>query len=193
MVPRPLLQSILFALLHQPPKESCDPILFPQWCKLEGELLAAPPIFYEAPLPSPRNSGDDGAMVRIVKPRLSKAHTPKCLRVYLPGHNIIWLGVVPPPPPLLPPSPPCPRSLSSALALNELARHVGDVDFVKKIRDDLLPLSSRVSEIDVEISEQQWLTVGGASSPGGVEVIQPRCVSGGEVCTHHEIAVLPCD
>jgi hypothetical protein len=87
-------------------------------------------------------------------------------------------------------------SLSSALALNELARRVDDVDFVEEIRDDLLPLRSRVSEIDVEISQQQRFTVGGASSPGGAEVIHPCGVTRGDIRAHHEIAFspsLPCD
>ena len=84
-------------------------------------------------------------------------------------------------------------SLLSALALIKSARHVDDVDFVKEIRNDLLPLRSRASEINVEIPHQQRLTVGGAGSPGGAEVIHPRRVSGGDVCTDHEIVFLPCD
>ena len=86
-------------------------------------------------------------MVRIMEPRLPKAHTPKCLRVHPPGHNIIWLGVIPPSPPSLPPSPSCPRSLSSALALNKLARRVDDVDFVEKIRNDLLTLPDAITRL----------------------------------------------
>jgi hypothetical protein len=160
---------------------------------LEREFLVTPPVFLEPPFPSPQNSGNDSTMVRIVEPRLPKAHTPECICVHPPCHNIIWLGVVPPSPPPLPPSPPCPRSLSSALALMEPARRVNDVDFVEEIRNGLLPLRSWGSEIDVEIAQQQWFTVGGAGSPGGAEVIHPRRVSGGDVRTHHEIAILPCD
>jgi len=58
------------------------------------------------------------------------------------------------------------------------ARRVDDVDFVEEIRNDLLPLRSRGSEIDVEIAQQQRFTVGGAGSPGGAEVIHSRRVSG---------------
>jgi hypothetical protein len=84
-------------------------------------------------------------------------------------------------------------SLSSALALDKSARRVDDVDVVEEIRNDLLPLRSRASEIDVEIPQQQRFTVGRAGSPGGAEVIHPRRVSGGDVRSHHEISILPCD
>jgi hypothetical protein len=73
------------------------------------------------------------------------------------------------------------------------ARRVDNVDFLKEIRNDLLPLRLRGSEIDVEIAQQQRFTVGGAGSPGGAEVIHPHRVSGGDVRTHLEIAFLPCD
>ena len=84
-------------------------------------------------------------------------------------------------------------SLLTALALNKPAQRVKNVDFIEKIRNDLLPLRSRASKIDVEIAQQQRFTVSGASSPGGAEVIHPRRVSGGDVLTHHEIVFLPCD
>jgi len=84
-------------------------------------------------------------------------------------------------------------SLSSALALNKSTQRVYGVDFVEEIRNDLLPLRSWASEIDVEIAQQQWFTVGGAGSPCGTEVIHPRHVSGGDVRSHHEILILPCD
>jgi len=73
------------------------------------------------------------------------------------------------------------------------ARRVDNVDFVEEIRNDLLPLHSRGSEINVDIAQQQRFTVGGAGSPGSAEVIHPHRVSGGNVRTHHEIAFLPCD
>jgi hypothetical protein len=84
-------------------------------------------------------------------------------------------------------------SLSSALALDTSARRVDDVDIVEEIRNDLLPLRSRASEVNVEVPKQQRFTVGGAGSPGGAEVVHPRCVGGGDVCSHHEISILPCD
>jgi hypothetical protein len=74
--------------------------------------------------------------------------------------------------------------------MNVLARRVDDVDFVEKIRNDLLPLRLRGPEIDVEVSQQQRFTVDGASSPGDAEVIHPRRIARGDVRTHHEIAFL---
>jgi hypothetical protein len=84
-------------------------------------------------------------------------------------------------------------SLLSALALNKSVQSVDNVDFVKEIRNDLLPLRSRASEIDVEIAQQQRFAVGVAGSPGGAEVIHPRRVSGGDVRSHHKVLFLPCD
>ena len=56
----------------------------------------------------------------------------------------------------------------------EPAQRADDVDVIEEIRNDLLPLGSPGSEIDVEIAQQQRFTVGGAGSPGGAEVVHPR-------------------
>jgi hypothetical protein len=47
------------------------------------------------------NERDDGLMIQIVDPGLSKCHIAKMPHVRLPCHAIIWLGLMPVPPPFV--------------------------------------------------------------------------------------------
>jgi hypothetical protein len=70
-------------------------------------------------------------MIQIVDAGLSERHIPKELRVPIPSHALIWLGLMPLSPSLLPPGPPRPSSLSSTLSLDEFLGHIDEVHLVK--------------------------------------------------------------
>ena len=135
-----------------------------------------------SPLP---NLCNDGSVIRIVDPRPSYCNVLKKLCVSIPSHAVIWLGLVPLSPPPLPPSP-SPASLSTIPpALKVLSGDAGESDLVEQIHYNLLPFGARGPKVDIQIPEQQRVTVRRTFVSGRTEVVHSRHVRGRDVGPHY--------
>ncbi len=133
---------LLLTSLLQLPKKTCLLILLLHRWELQREQLVVLTVKHQPTRPSSQDQCNNGSVIQVMDPRPPECNALEKLCVPIPGHAIIWLGMMPLSPPPLPPSPLCPPSLLSTLPLQEFVGHIGEVHLVEQIRDDLLPLGA---------------------------------------------------